>query len=90
MGVAQRLHPMLGTSENHRKVFPELLFIAFRRCKNLKDILVRSKLYSKDSGAYDRRGYTLCDTSRYQVCKVMCNTNTFKFQVTNKEYNINF
>ena len=90
MGVAQRLHPMLVTSEEHRKVFPEPPFIAFRRCKNLKDILVRSKLYSGDSGAYDRRGCTPCDKSRCQVCKVMCNTNIFKSHVTNKEYSINF
>ena len=81
---------MLVTSEEHRKVFPKPPFIAFRRCKNLKDILVRSKLYSGDSGAYDRRGCTPCDKSRFQVCKVMCNTNIFKSHVTNKEYSINF
>ena len=32
---------MLSNLEEHRAVFPEPLVTAFRRCKNLKDILVR-------------------------------------------------
>ena len=37
--VARRLHPMLTNSEEHRKVFHEPPLIAFRRCKNLMDIV---------------------------------------------------
>ena len=44
--VATRLHPMLTNSEEHRRVFPEPPLIAFRRCKNLKDMLVRARLSS--------------------------------------------
>jgi len=44
--VVHNLHHMLKSTEELRKVFPDPPFIAFRRCKNLKDILVRSKLYS--------------------------------------------
>ena len=51
MMVVQKLHPMLKSTEEHRKVFPEPPFISFRRCKILKDILVRSKLYNVDNGA---------------------------------------
>ena len=38
--VARKLHPMRTNSEGHREVFPEPPLIAFRRCKNLKDIQV--------------------------------------------------
>ena len=41
---------MLTNSEEHMKVFPEPPLIAFRRCKNLKDILVRAKLSSEGDG----------------------------------------
>ena len=48
--VARRLHPMLTNSEEHRKVFPEPPLIALRRCKNLKDILVRARLSNEGNG----------------------------------------
>ena len=53
MKVVLNFHPMLKSTEEHRKVFPEPSFIAFRRCKNLKDILVRSKLYNVNNGVCD-------------------------------------
>ena len=54
--VARRLHPMLTNSEEHRKVFPEPPLIAFRRCKNLKDILVRARLSNEGNGGNDKKG----------------------------------
>ena len=84
MKVVQKLHPILKSTEEHRKVFPEPPFIAFRRCKNLKDILVRSKLYNVDNGACDSKGCSPCRKSRCQVCKVMCSSTTFISRVTNK------
>ena len=53
--VAKKLHPMLTNSEEHREVFPEPPLIAFRRCKNLKDILVRARLNSEGNGGLIRR-----------------------------------
>ena len=55
---------MLKSTEEHRKVFSEPTFIAVRRCKNFKDILVQSKLYGWDKGDCDSRGCSLCDKSR--------------------------
>ena len=51
--AAGKLQSMLSHSDEHRKVFPAPPIIAFRRCKNLKDILVRARL-SKigDKGAH--------------------------------------
>ena len=47
---------MLTNSEEHRKVFPEPPLIAFRRCKNLKDILVRARLNNEGSRGQIKRG----------------------------------
>ena len=41
---------MLSVSEEHRRVFPELPLVSFKRCKNLRDILVRAKLHSGGGG----------------------------------------
>ena len=88
--VAQRLHSMLSVSEEHRRVFPEPPLVSFKRCKNLRDILVRAKLHSGGEGSCNTRGCTPCGKSRCQVCSVMCDSKTFRSHSTNKEYQINF
>ena len=90
MKVVQKLRPMLKSTEEHRKVFPEPPFIAFRRCRDLKDIVVRSKLYNVDNLDCDSKGCSPCRKSRCQVCKVMCSAATFLSRVTCKEYRIIF
>ena len=55
---------MLTNLEEHRKVFPELPLIAFRRCKNLKDIPVRARLSSEGNGGIDKKGFSHCGKSR--------------------------
>ena len=40
---------MLSNSEEHREVFPEPPVTAFRRCKNLKDLLVRARLTNNNN-----------------------------------------
>ena len=42
--VVRDLYSMLSNSEEHREVFPEPPVTAFRRYKNLKDMLVRTRL----------------------------------------------
>ena len=88
--MAGRLHSMLKASEEHGKVFPTPPLVSFRRCKNLKDILVRAKLYTEGGGESDKVGCTPCDKSKCQVCDVMCDSNTFTSHTTNKEYKVNF
>ena len=55
--VARKLHPMLTNSEEHGEMFPEPPLIAFRRCKNLNNILVRVRLNSevREMGGLIRR-----------------------------------
>ena len=79
--VARKLHPMLTNSEEHREVFPEPSLIAFRRCKNLKDILVRARLNSEGNGGIDKKGCSRCGKSRCQVCNVMSNSEHFHSKI---------
>ena len=44
--IARKHHTLLTGSEEHKEVFPVPPVVAFRRCKNLKDILVRARLTS--------------------------------------------
>ena len=88
--VARRLHPMLTNSEEHREVFPEPPLIAFRRCKNLKDILVRARLSNEGNGGTDKKGCSRCGKSRCQVCNVMSNSEHFHSNVDSREYRINY
>ena len=81
---------MLTNSEEHRKVFPEPPLIAFRRCKNLKDILVRARLSSEGNGGTDKKGCSRCGKSRCQVCHVMSNSEHFHSNVDSRKYRINY
>ena len=56
---------------------PEPPLIAFRRCKKLKDILVRARLNSEGNGGTDKKGCYRCGKSRCQVCNVMSNSEHF-------------
>ena len=64
--------------------------IAFRRCKNLKDILVRAKLSSEGDWGTDKKGCSHCGKSCCQVCNVMSNSEHFHSDVDHREYRINF
>ena len=80
------LHPMLTNSEEHREVFPEPPLIAFRRRKNLKDILVRARLSSEGNGGNDKKGCSRCGKSCCQVCNVMSNSEHFHSTIDSQEY----
>ena len=88
--IVRKHYSILENSEEHRNVFSQPPFIAFRRCKNLKDILVRSKLYSRGTGDAYSQGCSSCGGKRCQVCKHVCVTDTFCFSATGKQYKINF
>ena len=76
--------------EDHSKVFPEPPVIAFRRCKNLEDIMVRVGFIVRVRGGTDKKGCLRCGKSRCQVCNVMSNSDSFNSNVTNREYKINY
>ena len=88
--VARRLHPMLTNSEEHREVFPEPPLIAFRRCKNLKDMLDRARLSNEGNRGTNKKGCSRCGKSRCQVCNVMSNSEHFHSNIDSREYRINY
>ena len=83
--IARDLHSLLANSEENRVVFPEPPVTTFRRCKNLKDVLVRTRLTDNNN---DKRGYSRCKKSRCPVYKFMSYSNSLHSGITNKEYKI--
>ena len=79
---------MLSNSKEHRGLFPEPPVTAFRRCKKLKDILVRARLTNNNN--CDTKSCARCEKSRYQVCQSMSDNDSFHSHVTKKEYKMNF
>ena len=88
--AAGKLWSILSHSEEHRKVFPGPPIIAFRRCKNLMDILVRARLSNRGQGGTYAKRCSGCGKARCQVCYFMSNCDGFKSKVTGKEYKINY
>ncbi len=60
---------MLTMYEEYREVFREPPLVAFRRCKNLKDITALARLYSFGDDGSDNKGCSRCGKSRCQVYK---------------------
>ena len=81
---------MLVNSEEHRKVFPEPPLIVFRRCKNIKDILVRARLSNEGNGGTDKKRCSRCGKSRCQVCNLLSNGEHFHSNIDSREYRINY
>ena len=65
---------MLANSEEHGALFPETPVTAFRRCKNLRDMLLRARLTNNNN---DRRGCSRCNKSSCQVYKSMTDNDSF-------------
>ena len=74
------LHSAISNSEGHRAVFTGPPVTAFRRYKNLKDILVRGRLTDKDN-CYEM-GCSRCKMSKCQVCVPIDNCDSFHSYVT--------
>ena len=63
----------------HREVFPEPPLIAFRRCKNLKDILVRARLSNdlgNQVGGLIRRGVLVVQSACFK-CQMSWQSEIF-------------
>ena len=84
--IVSQLQPMLDASEEHKRVFQQQPFVAFRRANNLKDILVRAKLPPIHEDSV--KGCFRCGKSRCQICRYMSVGDKFFSHVTGKEYGI--
>ena len=80
----KELHVILSCDEDHKKVFPEVSIIGFKKNKNLKSNLVRAAL--SDINEVGR--CQPCGGKRppCQLCSNMKNTSTFKSKRSNEVY----
>ena len=72
--IVDSFWPILYASEDMRSIFGEKMIIVYRRPKNLKDNLVRSKLKGEGSGD---KGMRKCGKSRCQICNFVEEGSTF-------------
>ena len=77
--------PLLHTSTRCRKAIPDIPMAAYRRPKNLRDHLVRSKIYTHKS---QTAGFSPCQSKRCMTCPFTTATTTFTATTDNKIYTI--
>ena len=82
--ILRKLYPILTTSHRCQEAIPEVPMIAYRRPRNIKDDLVRSKIPS----VRVEHGFKTCSSNRCKTCPQSSNTTTFTSTVTDKTYNI--
>ena len=82
--MLQELHLLLPPDREHRKVFPNVLVVGFRKGKSLKDYLVREALCrTNETGRCKPCGKKTC-----LVCNSVRNTTTLTTQACRKTFKI--
>ena len=81
-------HCLLQKDEDHRELFQDLPRVAFRRPKNLKDHLVRAKLYQLDESPKGCSGDCIKCRSDCQIGPFLETTSTFRSRYIDYMYNI--
>ena len=86
--VLTRIHIILASAKEHENVFSRVPTVGFKRGKSLGDMLVRAKLpdITENPG---NPGSWKCGSSRCEVCRYVCETNTFSDMAKNNTYKIN-
>ena len=83
--IINDLWPVLQSSEDMRRIFREKPVVAFRRPRNLRDSIVRSKVKRMNSS---NRGMKKFRKSRCQICRFVEERNAFEGE--HRSYRINF
>ena len=81
--VLSEIHLLLTQDREHGKVFEKVPIIGFRRAKSLKDILVRGTVAPLEKKKGCCRS---CWGTRYEICKHVVITETFRSFRTQREY----
>ena len=82
--VLEEIHILLTPDREHRKVFPKVPIVGFKRGKSLKDHLVRAKLPPIEQ----KFGCNGCGGGRCQVCDFIVKSDTFTDKNETREYEI--
>ena len=72
--VLSDIHLLLTPNEEHRRVFHNVPIVGFKRCKSLKDILVRARLPTENKGPGES---CTCGGERCGVCSFVKRSQTF-------------
>ena len=78
--------PVLHASSLLKKAIPEWPLIAYRRPKNLRDLLVKAEL--KPAGLQPAGGSSPCGTRRCLTCSHIQTGITFRSATTNQAFNV--
>ena len=84
--IFEQLQGIVSISSEFAKVLKEKPLLSFRRPKNLKDHLVRSKLRREGNR---ENGMVKCNKKRCQVCNFIRQGDKFRSSVTGKTYYVN-
>ncbi|MEO0687435.1 MAG: hypothetical protein AAFY76_20890, partial [Cyanobacteria bacterium J06649_11] len=71
--IFRQAQVILECDEEHKKLFPSIPLVSFRRSKTLRDFLVRSKL----SSGFQTGSCTMCHDSRCQICDMLLESREF-------------
>ena len=76
-------HHILQDSDRLKHSIPSFLIIAFRRPRNLRDLLVHANISPK---ARDPPGNFRCKARRCKTCPILVTTDTFASSVTGERF----
>ena len=76
---------LLYADEDVKRVFSPALFVSFKSTRNLKNCLVRSKIYPLER----KVGSEKCKSKRCLVCLNVSETDGFQSFLTKEQYEIN-
>ena len=88
--IVKNAHCILQVDQEHRRVFPDVPMVSYRRAKSLCDILVRAKV-PKDqvSSEWGCKGCrTIGGRKDCQVCEAIVDDTQFTSQVTGRTFQI--
>ena len=84
--ITKKHLPIFHTSQRLKQALPNPPLVAFRRPKNLRDLLVRANLQTPAPPT--NTGNIACGNKRCKTCSVINNNSTFKSHATGREHKI--
>ena len=63
---------MVKEDSRMKRIFPKPSIVAYRRAKNLKDLLVRAKVSTKRKSNRKMKGYFRCGRGFFNMCVTCC------------------
>lgn len=86
--ILSELQPILSNCSATSVIFPDNPFLSYRRTRNLKNSLVRTKLPSVNN--LELTGMCPCGKTRCQICKFIMGGRTFSDSFSKQEFYINY